>query len=315
MERKNIILKVFRVLIVLASVFCGVLDAQEDEKSYCFESAHVFSDKEYVQKVVLYLDEVNASIRMFYTLANERTYLVEDLFCNYNKERNIYSCGIECDGGELEFDVKNQILKIDELRASGCADILPPLFLRNKNFIEPLVNPLQVQGILNTKQWILGKRCKLEKELKVKRVYYVVSEYEKVTSKRQDTANAFKSFYAPMIEKDEDTSKMEIIKLKKPYSNIAQMMREEGFSFDWLNIEDIELFVYDNNRAFIHIVPDIPENISGCFCTGYYLLELQDSILRKRSILWECGSVVVPVLFKPEPVIVEHPIVVEKNDK
>ena len=54
-------------------------------------------------------------------------------------------------------------------------------------------------------------------------------------------------------------------------------MQEEGFI-------NIEFFVYDNNRAFIQIVPDIPENISGCFCARYYSLELQDSILRKRFI-------------------------------
>jgi len=220
----------FRLLIILGFVFVGLVDAEEDEKSYCFESEHIFLDKEHVKKVVLYLDEVNASTRMFYTLVNEHTYLVEDLFCNYNKERNIYSCTIECDGGGLDFDVKNQTLKIDELRASGCADILPPLFLKNKNFIEPLVNPLR--GRLNMEQWILGEKCKLEKEPKVNRVYYAVSEYEKVTSKREDTANAFKSFYEPMVEKDEDTSKMEAIKLKKSYDNIAQMMQEEGFGFD-----------------------------------------------------------------------------------
>ena len=96
---------------------------------------------------------------------------------------------------------------------------------------------------------------------------------------------------------------IETIKLKKSYTSIADMMVKEGFDFEWIKSYSIDFFLHNNKRAFISVTPSIPNDVkSGCFCGGYYLVELNQNILKKMDFGWECGSLVSPK--EPKPVIV-----------
>ena len=59
--------------------------------------------------------------------------------------------------------------------------------------------------------------------------------------------------------------------------------------------------MHNNKRAFIRVVSVIPDDVKlGCFCGGYYLLELNQNTLKKMSFGWECGEFSKVNIFEKE---------------
>jgi len=307
-------MKTFLLLLLLFVSLYG-----KDEEIVCFENPFmVVNSGISIENIMIYLSDVNRSreeggrvTRMYYTLKNGHTYHVNFLLLSYNKETQSYVGGVECDGGWMEYDSKHNVMYMEDIRGvdeRGFGFKISDEMVRD-GYIETFNNP--ETGWLNTvvgqekrdsseKVWVYGKKCNDIKEPKHKIIYYTTKAYREAFPNKKDRDSYFKRFYEPLIKREEEDGKIEHIKLKKSYRSIAKMMEYEGFDSDWITVEDIELFVHDNRRAFIRFSPYIPKDTSGCFCGGYKLLEMNGDDLTILSFGWECGSVVAPFVSEIE---------------
>jgi hypothetical protein len=279
----------------------------------CFENPFMTVNRSIqLKKIKIYFLDVNRSqkehsdlVRMFYTLKNGHTYSVESLLLSYNKKSQSYVGGVECDGGWMEYDIKNNVMYLDNIRGVNERgfgfEILDSMV--DNEYIETFNNP--ETGWLNTiisnrekesdilkKVWVYGIKCKEKEEPKLQPIYYTTKSYIKAFPNKKDRNLYFQKFYNPLIEDEND--KIEHIKLKKAYRSIAKMVQSEGFYFSWMKIEDIKLFIHDNKKAFIHFSPYIPKGASGYFCGGYKLIEMKGDELTILSFNWKCITVISP---------------------
>jgi len=295
-------MKTFLLILLLLSSVYG-----KEPKPVCFENSFMFVNRKYkINKVKIYFndalvredqDDINYS-QLYYTLENEHTYAINDLLCEYDVNSSIYSCGVETDGGFLEYDTKNHVMYMDGLNGYERIDFNPfpdrftdRIFSPEQGELDTAINK---DEYYNRETWVYEKKCKDIKKPKETRNYYTREEYIEAFPNSKKRDSYFKRFNKPLIKR-EDESEIEHIKLKESYRSIAKMMNYEGFDFNWAKIEDIELFVYDTKRAFIRFSPYVPKNTSGCFCGGYKLLEINGDDLTILSFGWECGSVVAPI--------------------
>lgn len=310
------------------------LYADKNTGTYCFESPHIFmNEKVKVKKVVLHFEDFNHSsengstIRMFYFLENDnRRYRVPDLYIYYDKTKNIYHGGVERDGGGfLAFDATNNLLQMNDILAYGATiDFAMPVDFESPkveldNSLEDIVPISDVStGTISTsflakKQiidnekgemfWVKGEKCTDSEDIEAPKIFYTEKEYierEKRSKVEDEYAYLFNEPFGKRQELDEI---IETIYLKKSYTNIADMMQEEGFDSKWMKPYTIRFFLYNNKRALIHIVStDMSDNSQyGCSCSSYYLLELHQNILKKMSFGLECGEFSKVLIFEQEP--------------
>ena len=313
----------YKLLMPMLLLLVNILYGKENVNTYCFESPYIFiGESTKVKKVVIHFEDVNTSTeysiptRMFYMLENDNhRYKVKDLLIGYDKNTKMYQGGGECDGGWLEFNTTNNTLSMEDLRLSGLEDILPPLEFRTEpvkldDTVEDIVEISNLIygwmhiGFLDKnkriesigkKFWITGRKCTDAEDIKGSKIFYTEKEYLEAFKNAKKEDEYIHLFNEPFVERKELDAKIETIKLKKSYSNIADMMSAEGFNFEWIKSYRIKFFLHNNKRAFIRVTPNIPDNAqSTCFCGGYYLLELHQNILKKMDFGWECGSMVTP---------------------
>jgi len=321
-------------LIILLTVMGISLYADNNIGTYCFESPHIFeNEKVKVKKVVLHFEDFNHSsengstIRMFYFLENDnRRYRVPDLYIYYDKTKNIYHGGVERDGGGfLAFDVINNRLQMNEILEYGATiDFTMPVDFESPKVelddslenIVPISDVLRgtistsflaKKKIIDSEKgemfWIKGEKCTDSEDIEAPKIFYTEKEYierEKRSKVEDEYAYLFDEPFGKRQKLDE---KIETIYLKKSYTNIADMMQEEGFDSKWMKPYTIRFFLYNNKRALVHIVSsDISDKSQFvCFCSSYYLLELHQNILKKMSFGLECGEFSKVVIFEQEP--------------
>jgi len=319
-------------LLILLTTIATSLYADKNIGTYCFESPYIFMrDGTKIKKVVVHFEDSNHSkeyrpLRMFYFLENDnRRYSVPDLFVTYDNETNVYEGGIECDGGSLKFNATNNRLSMEDIRLSGaCGEITPPLGfeveeVKLDDSLEDIVKISNAQegwmgiGFLNKKKqidyskeklWIKGEKCTDSEDIEASKIFYTEKEYiERKNSSRIEDEYAH-YFDEPFGERKELDETIETIYLEKSYTNIADMMQEEGFNSKWMKPYTIRFFLYNNKRALIHIESTDTSDKSQfvCFCSSYYLLELHQNILKKMSFGLECGEFSKVVIFEKEPI-------------
>lgn len=308
--------KILMSLLLITSIVYG-----NKLEPHCFENDFMLlNDKIKIEKITIYFkdsyrkDEEAKYSRLFYTLKNGHTHVIEDLFCSYDVNASTYFCSIECDGGVLEYDTKNKVMYMEDLRSYEEVLILPPDMIPNPNEIKKLDNPEKGwldTGILenkhlkyNEKVWVYENDCSTSEEPKTTQVYYTEDEYISTFPTKTKRDEYFDELYKPLVYDEDDYRKVQNIKLKKSYKSVAMMMKTEGFALDLFENYDIGLFIYNNQRALVHVGNLLPKGVSGCISVGYYLLELNGRDLKVRSFGWESGSVSVVTVFEQEPVVV-----------
>jgi len=328
-KMKNLIKLLFLLTIIDTSLYSA-----KNIGTYCFESPHIFeNEKVKVKKVVLHFEDFNHSsengstIRMFYFLENDnRRYRVPDLYIYYDKTKSIYHGGVERDGGGfLAFDAINNQLQINEILEYGATIDFAMLVgfespkVELDNSLENIVpisdvlrgtistSFLAKKQIIDNKKgemfWVKGEKCTDSEDIEAPQIFYTEKEYiEREKSSKIEDEYVY-LFYEPFGDKKELNAKTETIYLKKSYTNIADMMQEEGFNSTWMKPYTIRFFLYNNKRALIHIVStDISDKSQyGCSCSSYYLLELHQNILKKMSFGLECGEFSKVIIFEQEP--------------
>ena len=145
------------------------------------------------------------------------------------------------------------------------------------------------------------------KESNATQVYYTEEEYLKTFPTKSKRDEYFDKFYKPLVYNKDDYEEVQKIKLKKSYRSMAMMMKEEGFDLALFDGYDIGLFIYNNQRALVHVGSFPPNDMSGCISVGYYLMELNGRDLKVRSFGWESGSVNAHPMLEIEPIVVEQP--------
>ena len=301
-------MKTFLLLLLLLSSVYG-----KEAKPVCFENPFMkLSDNnkiKEVKKVQLYLpkkSETNAPLEMYYTLKNDHTYRVKDIFCSFDKSTETYSCSIECDGGTLEFDTKNHVMRMHSLRVSGCAEITPPFFLQKdlvkKKLVETITN-LDKSGFLNTMEhdWVYEKKCASKVKPTETKIFYRTEEYEKAFPDKEKRDFYFKKFYDPLDKKDEDALPSKKIILKKSYKNIPQLMQGEGYELELFKNSNILLFVYNDKRALVFVSSfQADEYGGGCSFNGHYLIELNKNVLTYKYFAGGHGDIGGELIFEME---------------
>ena len=327
------------ILLSMGMVF-SYADKNESIGTYCFESPYIsIYGGTKVDKVVLHFEDFNHSreeggstVRMFYFLENDtRRYSVPHLYMYYNKKNNIYHGGVERDGGgELEFNATSNRLRMDKILLYGATiDLIMP-YSEPVKLDDSLEDIVKISDVLHgsmsikflgkdkqmdyskEKLWITGKKCTGTEDIKGSKIFYTEKEYMETlkTTKKED--EYIHLFDEDFIEREDIASPIETIQLKKSYTSIADMMNGEGFDFEWMKSYKINFFLHNNKRAFIHVDNDAT---IGCFSVGYYLLELNQNILKKMDFGWESGSISTPIIFKPEPVVVPIVTVISTEGK
>jgi len=145
------------------------------------------------------------------------------------------------------------------------------------------------------------------KESNTTQVYYTEDEYLNTFPTKSKRDEYFDEFYKPFVHDENDYGEVQNIKLKKSYRSMAMMMKEEGFDLALFDSYDIGLFIYNNQRALVHVGSFPPKDVSGCISVGYYLMELNGKDLKVRSFGWESGSVNAHPMLVIEPIVVEQP--------
>ena len=303
------------LLLTLSTLFANKLEP------HCFENDFMLlNDKMKIDKVTMYLQDSSR-------IENGHTYAIEDLLCSYDVNASTYFCGIECDGGFLEYDTKNKVMYMEGLRSYEVGFTIPPNWVANStaNDIEIISNP--EKGLLDTgmienkhlkyneKVWVYEKNCTTLEEPKTTQVYYTEDEYITTFTTKIKRDEYFDEFYKPLVYNEKIDVKIQNIELKQSYRSIAMMMKEEGFDLELFENYDIDLFIYNNQRALIHVGTFLPKGLSGCISVGYYLMELNGRNLKVRSFGWESGDVVAITVFEQEPIVVPIPVVVVGNKK
>ena len=293
-------MKTFLLLILI------LLNLSAKEESYCFESQNIFSHTEHTKKLILSINDWNSSkeyqqgIDIFYILGNGGLHHAEDIWCWYDKKRQIYHCNNDVtDSGNLEFDVKRQRLNIERLCTHECGvHLLSPdneiIYVRHiidetTEYINRISYPLGGGGDLNTmhqfkqyndedkKVWVQGYKCDFKRP---KVIFYTIHEYTDSFPKVEEQDKLF-----PYFNQDMEGSDVITLSLSKPYRYIASMMHGEGFSSNWINEKDIELFIYSNNRALIKIKSSVKSlNMQSCLSGGYYFLELDNDRIKIKRV-------------------------------
>ena len=143
------------------------------------------------------------------------------------------------------------------------------------------------------------------KESNTTQVYYTEDEYLNAFPIKSKRDEYFDEFYKPLVYNKDDYEEVQKIKLKKSYRSMAMMMKEEGFDLALFDGYDIGLFIYNNQRALVHVGSFLPKGMSGCVSVGYYLMELNRRDLKVRSFGWESGSVNAHPMLEIEPIVVE----------
>ena len=302
-------------LIIMMSLF---LYAEEFEV-HCFKNDFMMLDKKIkVEKVKLYLKDASLRLdgdepifsKLYYILENGHTYRVDDLLCTYDENISRYSCGIECDGGSLEYDTKNHVMYMEGLRTHDRGLIVSPDWAVATDEIEILDNP--EKGWLDTgiigeplpdyekKVWVYEANCSSTEEPNITRLYYTDAEYTEAFPTKKKRDEYFYKFYESLKKANEYGSEIKTIALKKSYKHIASMMRSEGFDLELFENFDMLLFVYNNKRALVHIGSVYKKGMTGCVSHGYYLFELQGNILKVASFGWESGDLAGPIVFETE---------------
>jgi len=145
------------------------------------------------------------------------------------------------------------------------------------------------------------------KESNTTQVYYTEDEYLNTFPTKSKRDEYFDEFYKPFVHDENDYGGIQNIKLKKSYKSIAMMMKEEGFDLALFDSYDIGFFIYNNQRALVHVGSYLPKGVSGCISVGYYLMELNGRDLKVRSFGWESGSVNAHPMLEIEAIVVEQP--------
>jgi len=154
--------------------------------------------------------------------------------------------------------------------------------------------------------YCLENNCTTSKESNTTQVYYTEDEYLNTFPTKSKRDEYFDEFYKPFVHDENDYGEVQNIKLKKSYRSIAMMMKEEGFDLVLFDGYDIGLFIYNNQRALVHVGSFPPKGVSGCVSVGYYLLELNGKDLKVRSFGWESGSLNAHTMLEIEPIVVEQ---------
>ena len=237
--------------------------------------------------------------KLFYVSKNGNTYTDKELWCYHDEKKQLYYCDADItDSGWLEFDMKRERINIEELCTDDCRvhfeipsslDILIVTDTTTEYIEKTISYPLGGGGELNTmynpkkrndeykKVWVKGYKCDFKKP---KVIFYTIHEYINAFPKVEEQDKLF-----PYFNQKLEGSDVLTLPLSQSYRNITSMMYEEGFSSNWINEKDIELFIYSNNRALIKIKSSVKSlNKQSCLSGGYYFLELDnDRIKIKRG--------------------------------
>jgi len=295
-------------IFLLILLFFFSLSAKDID--YCFESSKLFLDEENV-KLILPISDWNLSsehkspAKLFYVLNNGNTYKDEELWCYFDEKKQLYHCDTDdTDSGWLEFDIKKQRINIEGLCTYDCGVQITPILVledgsvvsddrtvKTTSYIDEIFHPLGGGGDLNTmyaleemnderkKVWVQGYKCKWNVE-EPKVVFYTIHEYVNTFPKIEEQDKLFLNFNQNIKGINTIT-----LTLSQSYRSIASMMHSEGFSSSWINIDDIKLFIYSNNRALIKIKSFVmSSNKESCLSDGYYLIELQNDKILLKSL-------------------------------
>lgn len=280
-------------------------DTNKHLGTYCFESPSFFMTNERsrikVKKITLSIKDFNLSksykeaneVKVFYTLENNHTYEVEYLSCFSEHENKSYNCNHETDGGGfLKFNIEKKEISLIELCTSGCgAEIIPIGYYPDNSMPTYFTISDNEHGSLSSmysstksydwenELWVKGRKCKDINELDIRKVFYTKEEYKyKFTNEKEEDPLFHK--LDTLLTKYETT-----IPLSQSYRSIAEMMEIEGFGSNWINYDDIELFVYGNLTAFIHINPMARTSSKNtCLGGGYYVVELKKDMLKIKYL-------------------------------
>ena len=288
----------YKLLIFTLLLLTNISYAKDNLKTYCFESPHIFfgNNSKSLKKLVFSFDDSNASayyksdVSLHYVLKNGQIYAAPDVYCHYDK--HLYQCDHDMTdrlGGYFEFDLKRERINIEDFFLFDYGvNILAMGKLRDEGVEELmfyyLYNP--THGHLNTmdsyqnindekkKVWVKGYACQpIKKDDVTPQVYYAMEEYEELRPSPKNKELNIQYFYNVINELDSNTV---TIHLANKYRTLAGMMVYEGFDSNWINHEDVELFIYNEKRAYFRIkegVKTLSENT--CLGSGVYLMELE----------------------------------------
>jgi len=169
-----------------------------------------------------------------------------------------------------------------------------------------LVLMLSVVFTNELESYCFENNCTISKEEKTIQAYYTEDEYLSTFPSKSKRDEYFDEFYKPLVHNKDDYKEIQNIKLKKSYKSISKMMKEEGFNLKLFKNYDIGLFIYNNQRALVHVGSFLPKGVSGCINVGYYLMELNGRDLKVRSFGWESGSINAHPILKLESIVVEQ---------
>lgn len=283
-----------------------ILSAKDNLKTYCFESPNILggdSNGEFVKKIVFSFDDSNRSAEylshssLHYILKNNKTFAVEEVCCH--NDGKLYQCDHDITdrmGGYFEFDLKRERINIESLSIYvRQLNMIAPLSMRDEGVEEEAFYYLHypVYGDLDTmlpkektndenkRTWVKGYACEPIKAKDVTHVYYLLYEYEELNPPPVNKDKYYQYFHNIIDKEDKDTT---VIFLANKYRTIAGMMTYEGFQSNWINHEDIELFIYNDKRAFFRIKENVKTFSMGtCLSGGEYLIELKGSKLLMKK--------------------------------
>jgi len=267
----------------------------EEYISYCFKSPYILVNGEDINTTVKLLlkdmtkDSDDKLSKILYVTEDGEINSFE-LICY--KKSNIYQCHVDItDGGKLLFNTKKEIMTMEYVGTS---------IVWFQGGDEPdryELDKLDVSFPKNDKRygkyrmWIKGHGCTDSEEEMFEKRYFEEKEYIKMFPNPKDRIYGFKYLDELFVEKDDDDSKVEKIKLSREYRDVRELIDNKTELEELINLKDVQYFIYNKKRALINISPKIPKNATGCFCSESYLIELNKNILTKKSFAWECGDI------------------------
>ena len=302
MRMKNLI-KLLMILTITSLALYA--DKNKHIETYCFESPNFFMTNETsrikVKRITLSIKDFNLSksykesneVRVFYTLENNHTYEVEYLSCFSDNKKKSYDCNHEIDGaGHLKFNIRKKEISLIDLCTIGCYvdiitigydpdDSMPTYFEmsdKEHGYLSSMYSSRKSYDWDN-ELWVKGRKCKDINELDIRKVFYTKEEYKDKFSNDKERDPLFQELNTL------STNYETIIPLSQSYKTIASMMGTEGFGSNWINYDDIELFVYSNLTAFIRINPIVrTASKNTCLGGGYYVIELKKDMLKIKYL-------------------------------
>ena len=299
--------KLKSILVLLSLMFSTMTHAKNKLQTYCFESPNISfgkADSKILKKITFSFVESNSStyyesnVSLHYTLTNGKTYaLKETPYCHY--DGSLYQCdhdNTDRAGGYFEFDLKNKSINIENFCIFDCSiQFTIPWELEEELIIDDMSSlhntrhgdvmntMLPYEKINNEKErvWVKGYACEAIKPKDVTQVYYYIQSYETLSPSVKNQELHIQYFYNIINKEDNNTFS---ITLENKYRDISTMMNYEGYNSYWINNDDIELFIYNDKRALIHINKNAKSlSKNTCLNAGYYLMELDKNHLMVKK--------------------------------